>query len=208
MGRSAIVRAAVISFGFVYVHPMTDGNGRISRFLVNDTLRRDGAAPSPFIIPISSTITRSVASRAAYDEALDRFSKPFMSRFSIACSFGRIVECEDGVQTNFHFTAYADAKLAWAFPDQTSHVEYLGDVIRDTIELEMRQEANFILELRQTRERVKEVFEAPDVEIDRIIRSVKENGGTISGKLVAEFPILEDGGLAQAIVEAVLRSNS
>jgi len=37
-----IVRAATTSFGFVYAHPMADGNGRISRFLINDVLRRDG----------------------------------------------------------------------------------------------------------------------------------------------------------------------
>src|SRR3546814_8578714 len=41
----SIARAAVLSFGFVYIHPLADGNGRISRFLINDTLRRDGAVP-------------------------------------------------------------------------------------------------------------------------------------------------------------------
>ncbi|MFX8891548.1 Fic family protein, partial [Acinetobacter baumannii] len=46
-GKSSIVRAAVASFGFVYIHPMADGNGRISRFLINDILRRDGLVPTP-----------------------------------------------------------------------------------------------------------------------------------------------------------------
>src|SRR3546814_5479394 len=32
----SIARAAVLSFGFVYIHPLADGNGRISRFLIND----------------------------------------------------------------------------------------------------------------------------------------------------------------------------
>lgn len=44
-GAPPQVRAALLSFGFVYIHPMSDGNGRISRFLVNDALRRDGAVP-------------------------------------------------------------------------------------------------------------------------------------------------------------------
>ena len=42
-----MARAGIISFGFVYIHPMVDGNGRISRFLINDVLRRDGAVPTP-----------------------------------------------------------------------------------------------------------------------------------------------------------------
>lgn len=33
--------SAVASFGFVYIHPLADGNGRVHRFLINDVLRRD-----------------------------------------------------------------------------------------------------------------------------------------------------------------------
>lgn len=36
------MRSAVAAFGFVYIHPLADGNGRVHRFLVNDILRRDG----------------------------------------------------------------------------------------------------------------------------------------------------------------------
>lgn len=205
--QSPLIRAAVLSFGFVFIHPMADGNGRISRFLVNDTLRRDGAAPAPYLLPISATITRTVANRAAYDRALEHYSRPLMQRYGDACSFGPWVECEDGVKTNFRFSAYTEAQFSWAFPDLTAQSEYLADVIRETIESEMRQEAGFLFELRQTRARVKEVIEAPDVEIDRLIRSIKENRGTISGKLQAEFPILEDATAAAAIVAAILGDN-
>ncbi len=163
---------------------------RVSRFLVNDTLRRDGAVPEPFILPISSTITRSAKSRAAYDSALDRFSKPFMARYPTESTFGAVMKCEDGVVSNFRFSAYEDARFAWAFPDLTAQTEYLGQVIQETVATEMRQEAGLLLDLRQTRERVKNVLEAPDVEIDRIIRSIRQNFGTISRKLAAEFPIL------------------
>lgn len=202
--HSPLIRAAVLSFGFVFIHPMADGNGRISRFLVNDTLRRDGAAPAPYLLPISATITRTLANRAAYDRALEHYSKPLMHRYREACSFGAWVECQDGVKTNFRFSAYTDAQFSWAFPDLTIQSEYLCDVIRETIESEMRQEAGFLFELRQTRARVKEVIEAPDVEIDRIIRSIKENRGTISGKLQAEFAILADAAIAAQVVTAIM----
>ena len=206
-GASPLLRAAVISFGFVYIHPLSDGNGRLSRFLVNDILRRDGASPAPFILPISATITRTVTQRAAYDRALEQFSKPLMERFAGACSFGAsddIEACEDGILTNFRFAAYEEARWAWAFPDLTAQTHYLGELIQETVHTEMRREARFLLELRRTRERVKEVLEAPDVEIDRIIRSVRHNAGTISGKLASEFPILDDQKLAQAIIEAIM----
>jgi len=131
-----------------------------------------------------------------------------MNRFRPDCSFGEAITCEDGVPTNFHFAAYNDAKYAWAFPDLTAQAEYLGDVIRETVETEMRQEAEFLLDLRNTRERVKEVYEFPDVEVDRIIRSVRQNQGSISGKLSKEFPVLSDPAIGDAVVAAVLGSST
>ncbi len=205
--QSPLLRAAVLSFGFVYIHPMVDGNGRISRFLVNDTLRRDGAVPAPFILPISAAITRNVQNRAAYDHILEAFSKPFMRQFSNSYSFGDPVTADDGVTTNFTFSAYDKALPAWQYPDLTRQAEYLGQVIADTIETEMSAEAAMILDWRQTRERIKEVLEAPDQELDRIIRSIRESGG-ISNKLTKQFPPLADEKLAQAVELAVLSTDT
>ena len=203
VGASPLVRAAVLSFGFVYIHPMSDGNGRISRFLVNDVLRRDGAAPAPIIVPVSATIAGSAAGRRGYDRTLELFSKPFMRRYADAWRFGAEQVADDGVRFNLQFEGYADALPAWRYPDLTEHVEYLAEVVRVTIEHEMRQEAGHLRSLRIARERVKQVIEGPDPEIDRIIRSVREHGGQVSNKLVKEFPILKDEIVASALSAAV-----
>lgn len=202
-GRSALVRAAVLSFGFVYIHPMSDGNGRISRFLVNDVLRRDGAVPEPFILPVSATITSSMIKRRGYDQVLELFSQPFMRCYTDAWRFGPELRAEDGVRYNLQFDRYADALHAWRYPDLTDHVEYLADTVRVTIEQEMRKEADYLRSLRIARERVKQVIEGPDVDIDRIIRSVRDNGGHVSHKLAKEFPALADELTAQALVAAL-----
>lgn len=203
VGASALVRAAVLSFGFVYIHPMSDGNGRISRFLINDTLRRDQAIPAPFILPVSATITSTVVSRRGYDQVLELFSRPLMRKYAGAWRFGVEQVAEDGVRFNLQFDAYQDALPAWRFPDMTDHLEYLAQVVQLTIEQEMRKEAGYLRNLRMARERVKRVIEGPDVDIDRIIRSVRENGGTVSNKLVREFPVLADEGLAAEAVAAI-----
>jgi Fic/DOC family len=59
-GLSSVARAALVSFGFVYLHPMIDGNGRISRFLINDILRRDGALPAPYIADLGPHTSISI----------------------------------------------------------------------------------------------------------------------------------------------------
>ncbi len=203
VGAAALVRAAVLSFGFVYIHPMSDGNGRISRFLINDVLRRDKAIPAPFILPVSATITSTVINRRGYDHVLELFSKPLMRKYSDAWRFGAEQIADDGVRFNLQFDAYQDALPAWRFPDMTDHVEYLAQVVQLTIEQEMRKEAGYLRSLRVARERVKQVIEGPDSDIDRIIRSVRENGGKVSGKLVKEFPALEDQHLAAGAVAAI-----
>jgi hypothetical protein len=202
-GASALVRAAVLSFGFVYIHPMSDGNGRISRFLVNDTLRRDKAVPAPFILPISATITSTVVNRRGYDQVLELLSRPLIRKYATAWRFGAEQIAEDGVRFNLQFDGYGDALPAWRYPDMTDHVEYLAQVVRMTIEQEMRKEAGYLRSLRTARERVKQVIEGPDVDIDRIIRSVRENGGKVSNKLIKEFPALEDEQLAAAATAAI-----
>lgn len=207
-GRPSLLRAAAISFGFVYIHPMADGNGRISRFLVNDVLRRDGAVPAPFILPISVTITSNAISRHGYDQILEVFSKPLMSHYRDDYGFGRRNTGEDGVEFDFEFNAYTDALPAWRYPDLTAHAEYLHDVVRATIEHEMREEAVQLRAIRAAREQVKNLLEGPDNDIDRIVRSIRQNGGALSGKLKKEFPMLEDETLAAEIATAVSRAFS
>ena len=204
MGRSPIARAAVASFGFVYIHPMVDGNGRISRFLVNDVLRRDGAIPAPYILPISATITDTSWAQAGYDRALELFSKPLLGAFRDRYHFGSEVTYADGVTSNFHFDAYTDALPAWKYPDLTGHVEYLGDVVKSTIEVEMSQEAKYLRNQELARAAVKNWLEGPNTDIDRIIRSVSQSGAwQVSGKLVREFPQLSDAQLAANVVSAI-----
>jgi hypothetical protein len=45
--------------------------------------------------------------------------------------------------------------------------------------------------------------EGPDPALDRIIRSVRESRGTISGKLRAEHPLLERAEIADDVVRAI-----
>lgn len=201
--RSSITRAAIAAFGFVFIHPMSDGNGRISRFLVNDILRRDGALPEPFILPISATITNSTHERAEYDNALEKFSRPLMRRYADKYRFGTLAEYADGVQSNFQFDAYDDAAPVWRFPDLTAQVEYLGHVIQATIEHEMSREATFLRDIERARAGVKDYLEGPNTDIDHIIRSVRENRWVLSNKLKKTFPQLHDNKLADAIVAAI-----
>jgi hypothetical protein len=126
-----------------------------------------------------------------------------MHKYADAWRFGPEQVAEDGVRYSLHFDAYEDALPAWRYPDMTDHVEYLAQVVRLTIEQEMRKEAGVMRNLRLARERVKQVIEGPDVDIDRIIRSVRETGGVLSNKLRKEFPPLQEDTVATRVVDAI-----
>jgi hypothetical protein len=126
-----------------------------------------------------------------------------MRKYAQAWRFGAEQVAEDGVHYNLQFDAYQDGLSAWRYPDMTDHVEYLAQVVQSSIEQEMRKEAGYLRSLRTARERVKQVIEGPDGDIDRIIRSVRENGGKVSNKLLKEIPALADEDLAAELVTAI-----
>jgi hypothetical protein len=67
----------------------------------------------------------------------------------------------------------------------------------------MRKEAAYLRSLRQARNQVKELLDGPDVDIDRIIRSIRDNAYVMSNKLKREFPQLNDNLLAEQIVRTI-----
>jgi hypothetical protein len=203
VGLSPVARAATVSFGFVYLRPMIDGNGRISRFLINDMLRRDGAVPSPYIVPISAILARPDLRPLSYDGVLEIFSRPLVRTYRDQWSFGPEEHGADAVIFNFHFKGYQDALHAWRYPDLTRHVSFLADALELTIDQEMRSEAQYLQRHRAARASLKGIIDGPDHVLDRIIRSVRESGGRISRKLRKEHAILERPEIADKVVQVI-----
>lgn len=195
-GTSPVARAAAVSFAFIYLHPLADGNGRIHRFLVNHLLAADKVVPANIIVPVSATIAGSAKGRADYDLALEAFSRPFMQLYADAYRFGQKRVCPDGVETNFEFLQAEDAQHAWRYLDLTGQARYLSGVLRQTVEQEMAQEALALRRNDQARAAIKEFVEMPDADADRLIRSLKEGGWQVSNKLRKDLPqIFAEGGV-------------
>ncbi len=189
-GCNPVVRAATIAFAFVYLHPLSDGNGRVHRFLINHLLAEDGATPAHIIVPVSATIAGSAKGLAEYDKALEGFSRPLMRRYFGEYSFGQAKCYPDGVYSNLEFPSSSDALHAWRYIDLTEHVHYMSDLLRNTVEQEMADEAQALRTNDVARAAIKEVIEMPDADADRIIRSLKTSHWKVSGKLAAEWPTL------------------
>lgn len=205
-GQSPIMRSAVAAFGFVYIHPLADGNGRIHRFLVNDLLRRDGVVKEPIILPVSSHIDSDGAQRHAYDRILEVISRPLMISLAGHYAFGERIAYPDGITSNLLFTGDASARHVWRLMDLSAHVTYLADVVERTIKEEMREESRHMRNHARARVAIKDIIEMPDAQIDRIIRSIDAGKGVLTHALTKEIPALENDGVWDRVVAAVKSS--
>ncbi|WP_159918365.1 Fic family protein [Pantoea sp. 18069] len=203
-GQSSVMRSAVAAFGYVYVHPMADGNGRVHRFLINDVLRRDGVIPAPVILPVSAVITDDAGERRAYARVLDTVSAPLMKVVRGNVSFASTrTHYPDGIFSNLQFNGVDIARPLWRHLDLTAHVAYLSKIIERTITEQMREESKYLRGHAQARNALKEVVEMPDEQADRVLRSIEQNKGQLSNVLAKEMPVLERAGVWAAVVEAV-----
>ena len=66
---------AATSFGFVYIHPFEDGNGRLHRFLIHYVLAGTSFTPSGIIFPVSAIM---LANRKKYNQILENVSRPLI----------------------------------------------------------------------------------------------------------------------------------
>lgn len=204
-GANSVARAAAVSFAFVYLHPLADGNGRLHRFLVNHLLAADKLVPQNMVVPVSATIAGSAKGRAQYDQVLESVSRPFMQAYADGYRFGQQRVCPDGVSSNFEFQQAHDAQHVWRYLDLTEHAHYLSDVLRQTVEQEMAHEALALRQYDDARVAIKRWVEMPDSDADRIIRSLHQSQWAISSKLRKEFPaIFEPGGAFYGVHEQLM----
>jgi len=203
-GQSPVMRSAVAAFGFVYIHPLADGNGRLHRFLINDILRRDGAVPDPMILPISALITDDASERRDYDRVLDEISKPLMQTARDAITFSATqTTYPDGVVSNFALNDAERLQPGWRYPDLGPHVVFLSRLIQRTLTEQMREQSQHLRNHVRARQALKEVVEMPDPQADRVLRSIEQNRGELSNALAKQMPVLKEPGVWASIIEAV-----
>lgn len=192
--QSPVLRAAIASFGFVYVHPLSDGNGRVHRFLINDILRRDGATTEDIILPVSVAINADPTSRREYDQVLDTISTPLMGEIRADISFSASPQTyPDGVKSDLVFGDNDRARPTWRYGNYVPHVIYMAKVIDTTIVHHMRDEAIYLRNHDNARLALKEICEMPDPMADKIIRSVTENNAeSVGNKLRKQYPDVTD----------------
>jgi len=173
-----VVHAAAIAYGFVFLHPFEDGNGRIHRFLIHNILARQGFTPEGIMFPVSASMLKNPSE---YDASLEAFSRPLMPLVEYALD-------EDG-----RMTVKNDTDRWYAYIDMTAQAEALFRFIKQTIETELVEELSFLANYDETKKAIQKIVDMPDRQIDLFIRFCLQNNGRLSArKRVSHFDFLSD----------------
>jgi len=166
-GVSAVIQAAAITYGFVFLHPFEDGNGRIHRFLIHNILARRGFTPEGIMFPISESMLKNPTD---YDASLEAFSRKLMPLVEYSLD-------EEGCMT-----VHNDTVVWYRYMDMTFQAEALFRFIDQTIDTELASELAFLANYDRTKIAIQEIVDMPDRQIDLFIRFCLQNNGRISAR--------------------------
>lgn len=187
-----VIQAAVIAFGFVYVHPFDDGNGRVHRFLIHQTLASAGYTPEGLIFPVSAAM---LAALREYDDALESVSRPRLPLIPYTLHLDGALE------------VHSDTVDLYRYWDATTVCTYLYRTIERTINEDLVAELNYLVGYDQAKRRAQGVVDMPDRKLDLFIRLTMENGGRLSHnkrkRLFEELTDEEVSNLEEAVREAM-----
>lgn len=164
---SALVHSAVISYGFVFMHPFADGNGRIHRFLIHNIIAMQGLVPSGLMLPVSAAMLKDPM---LYDLSLEAFSKQLLQLI------------EYNLDDLGQMSVIGETSQFYKYIDMTAQAEALCDFVILAVEKELTEELGFLAGYDKIREAIQEILDMPDSLIDLFIKICFQNNGKLSSK--------------------------
>lgn len=164
-GVDPVVVAAASAFGFVYVHPFEDGNGRLHRWLIHHVLSSADYASPGIVFPISAAILRAIDE---YKRVLESYSSLLLPLIAWEESEGHNVRVLN------------DTVSFYRFFDATRHAEFLYRCVEQTVTQDLPIEVRYLEAYDRFAEQVKAVVEMPDRKVAILRDFLARNAGRFS----------------------------
>ena len=164
-GFNAVLAAAKIAFGFVFIHPYVDGNGRIHRYLIHHILSKMQFAQQGIIFPVSASILNHIND---YRMVLESYSHPLLDFIKWEKTNANNVEV---LNDTIDYYRYFDA---------TKQAEFLYDCVNDTIDNVIPNEVEYLQKYDAMKNYLDDVFQMPDKMVALLIRFLEQNNGSLS----------------------------
>lgn len=182
-----VIYATIIAFGFVFIHPFMDGNGRIHRYLIHEVLANARFTPRGIVLPVSAVI---LANLDEYIGVLEAYSQPLLQRTDYS------PEAPD-------IPATGNDAVYFQYFDATEQAEFLYHALERTVEEDLQQEIDFLLCFDRASQQLNNLLDWPNHSLDLFVRVVHQNDNKLSKtKRQSHFDWMTDAEISEA--EAVV----
>ena len=173
-----VLAATLIAFGFVFIHPFEDGNGRLHRYLLHHVLIETGFTPKGLVFPVSSIILKRITD---YVAVLEAYSKPRLSFVEWrATDKGNVEVLNETIDLYRYF-------------DATIQAEFFYECVHETITKALPDEVKYLQQYDELKAFVNNYIDMPDRTADLLIHFLDQNGGKLSSRAHRkEFSALTD----------------
>ncbi len=179
-----VLLAASLAFGFVFIHPFEDGNGRLHRYLFHHILAETGFVKKGLVFPVSTVILERID---RYREILQNYSNPRLAFIDWHQTLNNNVEV---VNETVDLYRYFDATL---------QAEFLYECVDYTVEVSLPKEVDYLNKRDLFVSGINLILELPDRMMDLLIRFLEQNNGQLSKRALEK----EFESLTQAEVELI-----
>lgn len=182
----AVLMAALIGFGFVFIHPLEDGNGRIHRYIFHHVLAEKEFVPKGLVFPISAAILERIDD---YRQTLEYFSKPRLD----------LIEWRPTEKNNVE--VLNETIDLYRYFDVTKQAEFFFECVEETVNKTLPEEVDYLKKYDHLNEFIKNYIDMPDKLVDLLIRFLNQNDGKLSKRALEK----EFSQLTEVEVEAIER---
>jgi hypothetical protein len=160
-----VLAAAALAFGFVYIHPFEDGNGRVHRYLIHQVLAEHGFNPPGVVLPVSAAILDRIDD---YRRVLESYSARLLP----------LIRWEP--TPNGNVRVLNETADFYRFFDATPHAEFLYECLERTVDVDLPAEASFLRAYDAFRREVANIVDMPDRTAELLFRFLRQNNGVLS----------------------------
>src|SRR5580658_927301 len=187
-GVDPVLKAAAMAFGFVYIHPFQDGNGRIHRCLIHHVLAERKFTPPGMVFPVSAVMLDRIDD---YGATLQAHSGPLMP----------FIEWRPTPERNVK--VLNETADLYRYFDCTAEAEFLYACVRRAVEQDLPREIDYLRRHDEAIRRIMDAVEMPDRVAENLVMYIRQNQGTLSKKRRGgEFKKLRQGEVA--LIEGIV----
>ena len=174
----AVLAATLLAFGFVFIHPFEDGNGRIHRYVFHHVLAEKEFVPKGLVFPVSAVILEQIGE---YRKVLEHYSRPRLD----------LVEWRPTDRGNVE--VLNETSDLYRYFDATRQAEFFFECIEETVKKTLPEEVDYLTKYDLFNDFVKNYIDMPDRLVDLLIRFLNQNNGQLSKRARRkEFAALTD----------------